>query len=121
MSIYEAHIMFKSISTSILLLISIKSIAAPGDFSPYSKISYLFIEGSDDAPVATLKFATNIPDSFKKDNCPSQYITIDISTDKGKAMYALALAARMADKEIRVTLPFCSASGTRPLVNAINL
>ena len=49
----------------------------------------------------------------------SDITNIDLSTEKGKSMYALALAARMADKEIRVTLPFCS--GKRPLVNTINL
>jgi len=111
--------MFKSISICIIFFISTKCIAAAGDFSPYTKISYLFIEGSDAAPVATLKFASNIPDSYKNENCLSQYITINLTTEKGKAMYALALAARMADKEIRVTLPLCS--GSRPLVHAMNL
>ncbi len=113
--------MLKKISTYSLLFISTTCLAGTeaGQFSSYTKIKQLFIEGSETSPVATLKFETNIPDTHKNDECLSHYITIDISTEKGKSMYALALAARMADKEVRVTLPFCS--GTRPLVNAINL
>jgi len=115
------YLMIKKASIYSLLLISTNCFAGAntGQFSAYTKIKNLFIEGSDISPVATLKFETNIPDAYKNDNCLSQYITIDLSTEKGKSMYSLALAAKMADKKIRVTLPFCS--GTRPLVHSINL
>ncbi|MCL1127817.1 hypothetical protein [Shewanella surugensis] len=113
--------MLKKIPIYSLLLMSTNCFAGAdaGQFSSYTKIQQLFIEGSETSPVATLKFETSIPDTHKNDDCLSQYITIDLSTEKGKSMYALALSARMAEKEIRVTLPFCS--GTRPLVNSINL
>jgi len=109
----------RNIFITILFLVSSYTYSAAGSWSPYSKISNIFIEGSDTVAVATLTFETNIPDSYKNPSCLSNYITIDLSNDKGRAMYSLVLAARLADKEIRVTLPFCS--GPRPLVHQLNL
>lgn len=111
--------MLKIVFIASLFLISNAAYSAAGDWSPYSKISNIFIEGNDTVAIATITFATNIPDSYKNNDCLSNYITIDLSNEKGKSMYSLILAARLADKEVRVTLPFCS--GPRPLVHQLNL
>ena len=111
--------MLKNIFITSLLFISSYSYSAAGSWSPYSKISNIFIEGSDTVAVATITFATNIPDSYKNPSCLSNYITVDLSNEKGKAMYSHILAEELVDKEVRVTFPFCSAP--RPLVHQLNL
>lgn len=111
--------MFKKIFSLSLILISTCSHSSPGSFTPFAKLSSVIIEGSDEAPVATIRFEGGIDSSYKNEACQSEHITVDISSEKGKSMYSMILSARMAGKEIRVTLPFCS--GNRPLVNSVSL
>ena len=111
--------MFRKVLILGLCLVSSYSYSAAGQWSPYAKVSNIFIEGNDTAHVATLTFEPNIPDSYKNSSCLSNYITIDLSTEKGKSMYSLILAARMSDKKVRVSLPSCR--GSRPLVHQLNM
>ena len=111
--------MFKHIFTIALLFMSANAFSAAGDWTPKSKISNIDIEGNDIEHVATITFENAVPESYMNDACRSNYITVNLASEKGKSMYSLILAARLADKEVKVTLANCQ--GPRPLVGQINL
>ena len=94
---------------------------AAGSWTVPSTIEYIFIEGSDSVPRATLVIDGGVDTGYQPTGCPSNYITIEIDNEKGKAIYAMVLAAKMAGKSIKVSLPTCDAIGTRPKVNSIGL
>jgi hypothetical protein len=103
-----------------LCLFSLMSLAdvSPGQWTGFSTINNLFIEGSDEDPMVIVEL-DSIDDGYKPDNCKSRYITFHFNTAKGKSLYSMILASKLSGKSISFALINCH--NDRPLVSAIRL
>jgi hypothetical protein len=110
----------KNFSIAIGLLLSLTcsgaSLASPGSWTPTGQlISGIIVEGNDDGNALVL-IDGGVPASHIPSSCVSPYNTIPLNTDKGRAMYSLALAAQLAGKKVKLAL---ACSGSRPLITHI--
>lgn len=99
------------------LFMSVSAAAAPGGWTPVAKpISDIIIDSSDSGRVLVM-ISGGVPKDYLPSACSegvnSQYNTINLETEKGKAMYAMALAAYVSAKPIKLAL---SCIGPRPLI-----
>ncbi len=92
------------------------AIAVPGDWMPEArKIAQLIVEGNDMGS-ALIVIEGGVHQDFIPPACNSQYNTVYLNTDKGKAIYSTALSAYLAGKPVKLAL---SCTGGRPLVTHI--
>lgn len=94
--------------------------ASPGAWMPEAKnIVEIIVEGGDDGK-ALIVIDGNVPSDYVPSECNTggnrAYNTVHLDTDKGKGMYALALAAYMSGKPIKLAV---TCSGTRPLITHV--
>lgn len=108
-----------SILGMLIVTFSMSSLAAaPGEWIPSTKIKNLFVEGSDESPVAVLTLNA-AHDEYKPEACQSAYITFSLVSEKGKSLYSAVLAAKLAEKNVSFTMQSCS--GNRPIASRIRI
>lgn len=100
---------------------SVPALSVPGDWMPSpKKIASIVVEGGDSGN-ALIVIEGGVPADFIPPGCSAggdgTYNTIPLHTDKGKAVYSLALAAYLAGKPVRLAL---TCVGTRPLITHIS-
>ncbi len=59
-----------------------------------------------------------VPSSYIPSECNNRYNQADLFTEHGKAVYSMALAAKMANKKVSLAL---NCKGSRPRINLIRL
>ena len=91
------------------------SCANPGSWIPASqKISTIIIENGK----ALIVLEGGIPSTYIPPECNSPYNQADLSTEHGKGIYSMALAAQLAGKKVSMAL---SCSGSRPFITHFKL
>ena len=96
------------------------ALANPGAWIPHFKsISSIFIEGDDNGR-ALIQLEGGIPPEYIPEGCrdgaDSTYNTVFLNTEKGKAIYSMALSAYLAGKSVKIAV---SCTGSRPLITHI--
>jgi hypothetical protein len=106
----------------IILLISLVpmlSFGSPGSWTPSSqKILEIIVEGAETDGRALVVIEGGVPSSHIPSACNSPYNTIVLNSDKGRAMYSMALAAYMSGKTVKLAL---ACTGNRPLITHIRI
>ena len=92
---------------------------SPGTWAPSKTIGQLFIEGDDTNPRLTILTSSNIDPSYMPSDCQSTYLNVNLNTEKGKSLYSMLLAAKMANK--MVAFVFTSCTGSRPNIHMMRL
>lgn len=88
--------------------------AAAGDWTGYLTIKELVVTNSNQTAIV---FEEGVLTGFVPRVCANIHNIIDNSTEQGKTMYTLVLAAHINDKKIKIaTSSNCTNNGTRPLV-----
>jgi len=85
--------------------------------APGQKISGIIVEGSDTSGTALIIIDGGVPAANLPSECSSIYNKVSLETERGRGMLAVALAAKLADKPVRLALGACD--GTRPLITNI--
>lgn len=98
----------------LLSLFSCAASAQPGYWTPYQAIQTIIIENG----VALIVVKGGVPAEFIPTECNQAYNQANLSTEHGKAIYSLALAARLSDTPISMAL---ECSGVRPSIKLIRL
>jgi hypothetical protein len=101
----------------VLFLLSVLSCAAfaqPGHWTPYQSIQTIIIENG----IALIVVRGGVPTEFIPTECNQAYNQANLSTEHGKAIYSLALAARLSDTPISMAL---ECNGVRPSIKLIRL
>ncbi|WP_196158985.1 hypothetical protein [Reinekea sp. G2M2-21] len=88
---------------------------APGSWMPTAKpISDIIIDFDNSGKVLVL-ISGGVPGDYLPSGCQNKYNTLLLDSEKGQAMYAMALSAYMAGKPVKLVLsPNCD--GGRPLI-----
>ncbi|ACA85762.1 hypothetical protein [Shewanella woodyi] len=94
--------------------ISFVASAQPGHWTPYQTIQSIIIENG----IALIVVKGGVPTEYIPTACNQAFNQANLSTEHGKAIYSLALAARMSDTPISMAL---ECSGTRPSIKLIRL
>jgi len=103
----------------LLLIASLAStsLANPGSWMPEPQLITSIIVEGDDNGRALIMLDGGAPIEYIPISCRSAgeryYNTLFLNTDKGRGMYALALAAFSSGRKIKLAL---SCSGSRPLI-----
>ncbi|HEY6528113.1 MAG TPA: hypothetical protein VIZ65_05425 [Cellvibrionaceae bacterium] len=110
----------KQIIFGLSISCAVPALSAPGEWMPApKKIASIIVEGSDSGS-ATILIEGGVPTDYIPSGCNTGgdniYNTIPLNTDKGKAVYSLALAAYLAGKPVKLAL---MCVGTRPLITHI--
>lgn len=99
--------------------VSFQSYSAPGGWAPtYQNISEIIIEGNELDGKAFIVIEGGVPSDYIPPECNSPYNTVNLTSEKGRGILSLALAAYMGGKPVRVAL---SCAGSRPLVTNIRM
>lgn len=95
--------------------------ATPGDWMPEAKIieSIIVHPGPVNAE-ALIVIEGGVPASHIPSECNAPHNTVDLTTEHGKSVFSIALAARLAEKPVRLALS-CTDNGNRPLITSILL
>jgi hypothetical protein len=94
----------------LLSVLSCTVFAQPGHWTPYQIIQTIIIENG----VALIVVEGDVPAEF----IPAECNQANLSTEHGKAIYSLALAARLSDTPISMAL---ECNGVRPSIKLIRL
>ena len=105
----------------ITIAFSLSAYSNPGTWMPEpKKISQIIVEDGGADGSALIIIDGGVPPAYIPAGCGSGgnsvYNTVYLNTDKGKSMYALALAAYMGGKPVKLAL---SCTGARPLITHI--
>ena len=95
-------------------LLSLSVSANSGSWTPSNTIQNIIIENG----VALIIMTNGVPSNYIPSECNQPYNQADLSTPHGKAVYSLALSAKLADKNISLAL---NCKGSRPNINLIRL
>jgi hypothetical protein len=98
----------------ILIVLSFISYSSPGSWTPSNAINQIIIENG----IALIIMKAGVPPSYIPPECNQRYNQADLSTPHGQAVYSMALAAKLAGKEVSLVL---GCSGSRPVINLIRL
>lgn len=110
--------MFKKILITCLTVFSVQ-VFSDGWMPTAKTIKEIIIEGSETSGTALIVIEGGVPADNIPSECNSAYNTVDLTTEKGRAILSIALAARISDKPVRLALTTCK--GTRPLISHIML
>jgi hypothetical protein len=106
----------RSFFVLVIAVVAVPVMAVPGDWMPEAKkIAQIVVEGADTGGALIVIEGGVQPESIPP-ACNSQYNTIYLNTDKGKAVYSMALSAYLAGKPVKLAL---SCTGGRPLITHI--
>jgi hypothetical protein len=106
--------MYRILFTFTLMAFPISAFSGGWTGADGQKISSIIIEGSDTAGTALILMEGGVDAGNIPSGCNSVYNVISLSEDRGRAMLAMALAAKLSDKPVRLALGACY--GARPLV-----
>jgi hypothetical protein len=95
-------------------LLSFNASALPGSWTPYQPIATIIIENG----IALILTQGGVPAAFIPPACNQIYNQAVLSTEHGKAVYTLALAAYLANKPVSLAL---GCNGSRPSIDLIRL
>ena len=95
-------------------LLSISVAANPGSWTPSNTVQQIMIENG----IALIIMTGGVPSNYIPSDCNQPYNQADLSTEHGKAVYSLALSAKMANKNISLAL---NCKGSRPNIKLIRL
>lgn len=103
---------------SLILFMPFLVVADPGNWMPISKkISSIMVEGDDNGKALIILEDGGVPTNYIPAECRNgsnaTYNTILLNTDKGKAMFALALSAHASGKSLKLAV---TCIGIRPLI-----
>ena len=104
----------KKITMLASVLLSLTVSANPGSWTPSNTINQIIIENG----VALIMMTNGVPSNYIPSECNQPYNQADLSTEHGKAVYALALSAKLANKKVSLAL---NCKGSRPKINLIRL
>ena len=104
----------KKIITTLSTILSFSVLANPGSWTPSNEINQIIIENG----IALIMMDGGVPSSYIPPSCNQPYNQADLSTEHGKAVYSLALSAKMANKKVSLVL---NCKGSRPNINLIRL
>ena len=112
--------LYKTLVGIILFGAAFAANSSPGAWMPEAKqIIEIIVEGNDDGR-ALIVIDGNVPSGYVPPECNTggnrAYNTVHLNTDKGKAIYSLALSAYMGGKPIKLAV---TCTGTRPLITHI--
>ncbi len=96
------------------ILLSFYSVASPGSWAPSNNISSIIIENG----IALIIMENGVPSNYIPPECNQPYNQADLSTEHGKAVYSLALSAKMASKKVSLAL---NCKGSRPNIKLIRV
>ncbi|TQV69647.1 hypothetical protein FKG94_22910 [Exilibacterium tricleocarpae] len=95
--------------------------AAPGELMPVAKkIDSIMIQAGAVNPEALIVIEGGVPVTHIPSECNAPHNTVDLTTEHGKSVFSMALAARLAEKPVRLALS-CTSNGDRPLIKNILL
>ena len=105
-----------------LLTFSLQSFAL-GGWTGYQTITGIIIEGPEPGyALVTVEGGVPVGNLPLSSGCSSVYNSVSLATERGRAILSAALAARLADKPVRLALG-TTAEGTcpheRPQINNI--
>lgn len=101
------------------ILISTQVFSSQGGWMPIAKnIESIVVEGGSTGSSALIVIEGGVPADFIPTNCSSEYNTVDLTTDHGKSVLSIALAAKMAGKPIKLAL---ACAGSRPFITHIRI
>jgi hypothetical protein len=95
-------------------LLSLSVSANPGTWTPSNTISKIIIENG----IALIVITDGVPSNYIPAECNQPYNQVDLSTEHGKAVYSLALSAKMANQKVSLAL---NCNGSRPNIKLISL
>jgi len=98
----------------ISVVLSFPSFANPGSWTPSNYISQIIIENG----IALILMEGGVPSNYIPAECKQSYNQADLATHHGKAVYSMALSAKMANKKVSLAL---NCKGSRPNINLIRL
>ena len=114
--------MKKVLFSLLLSTVTCLSFASPGSWMTTGKTIKNIIVDDVAEGIVLVTLEGDVPSEFIPEACrdgsASIYNTIELSTEKGQAMYSMALAAYMAGKPVKLAL---SCIGTRPLITHMQL
>ncbi len=98
----------------VTLFLSASAFSNPGSWTPYQKIASLIVENG----MGIIVVEGGVPNNYVPPECNQQYNQVDLATDHGRAIYSMALAARLAGQPISMAL---GCFNGRPLINLMRL
>lgn len=107
----------------VFLTLSLSAFGNPGSWTPsYQKISGIMVEGPEENGRAIILIEGGVPNNYVPDGCNDgtmgTYNTVYLNTEKGRAIYSMALAAYLSEKSVKLAL---DCAGARPLITHIRL
>ena len=111
--------MFKKTIILIFLFVSMQAYSVPGGWMPTKqKIAEIIVEGNELDGKALIIIEGGVPSDFIPSECNSPYNTVNLTSEKGRAILSIALAAYMSGKPVALAL---SCIGPRPLITNIRM
>ena len=104
----------KKLITFAGLFFSCTALAKPDSWTPSNKIHQIIIENG----IALVIMEGGVPSNYIPAECNQRYNQADLSTEHGKAVYSLALSAKMANQNVSLVL---GCKGSRPHISLIRL
>ncbi len=91
----------------------------PGSWTPsYQKIANILVEGGNTGSSALIVIEGGVPSTHIPSACNSGYNTADLTTEHGRSIYTLALAAYMSGKPVKMAL---ACAGSRPFITHLKI
>jgi hypothetical protein len=82
------------------------------------KIAEIIVGGNESDGKALIIIEGSVPPDFIPSECNSPYNTVNLTSEKGRAILSIALAAYMSGKPVALAL---SCIGARPLITNIRM
>lgn len=101
-----------------MVFVSISVNASAGTWMPAAKkIQHVLIDGD----TAIVVIEGGVPSASIPGDCNSGYNTVLLTSDHGKAILSIALAARLSGQPVKLALSCDSSVSVRPFITHIQL